>query len=80
VEEHRRAQRQRVYKAAQIAFNNRRASIDCVVRNLSDGGALLEVASPVGIPECFDLIVGGKVVVPCQVIWRKEKRIGVEFH
>jgi hypothetical protein len=75
VEEHRRTQRQRVYKAAQIAFNNRQASIDCVVRNLSNGGALLEVASPVGIPDWFDLIVGGKAVVPF-----KEKRIGVEFH
>jgi hypothetical protein len=70
---------QRVYKAAKIVFNDRRAAIDCVVRNLSDRGALLQVASPLGIPQTFDLVSGDSMVQPCRVLWWKEKQIAVEF-
>jgi hypothetical protein len=69
----------RVYKAAQIVFNDRRAAIDCIVRNLSDKGALLQVASPLGIPETFDLVCGDAMIRPCHVLWWKEKHIAVEF-
>jgi hypothetical protein len=31
--------------------------IDCTVRNLSDGGALLLVNSLIGIPDSFDLTI-----------------------
>jgi hypothetical protein len=70
---------QRVYKAAKIVFNDRRAAIDCVVRNLSDRGALLQVASPLGIPQSFDLVCGDTIAQPCHVLWCKEKQIAVEF-
>jgi hypothetical protein len=56
-----------------------RAAIDCVVRNLSDKGALLQVASPLGIPETFDLVCGDAMIRPCHVLWWKEKHIAVEF-
>jgi hypothetical protein len=69
----------RVYKAGKIVFNERRAAIDCVVRNLSDRGALLQVASPLGIPQTFDLVCGDTIAQPCQVLWCKEKQIAVEF-
>lgn len=51
-----RPPRHRVLKAASITFGGGSA-IDCIVRNLSDTGAALEVASPVGIPNEFVLIV-----------------------
>lgn len=56
----------------------RRWAISCAVRNLSDGGASLEVASPVGIPESIVLELDGSGR-RCRVIWRKDKRIGVRF-
>jgi hypothetical protein len=50
------------------------------VRNISDGGACLEVASPFGIPPDFDLhIAGNRAGQRCHAIWRTEKRIGVAF-
>ena len=54
--------------------------IDCTVRNLSQTGAALDVASPMGIPENFTLLVpsDGKQF-DCRVVWRKERRIGVVF-
>jgi hypothetical protein len=42
-------------KAGAIEFGG--SAIDCTVRNLSTTGAALDVPSPVGIPEEFDLVV-----------------------
>ena len=76
--EHRSAPRHRVLKAGTIEF--RGAGIDCTVRNLSETGAALEVASPLGIPAEFDLVVMAEHSRRhCRVVWRKEKRIGVAF-
>ena len=78
LENKRAAPRQRVLKAGTIEFNG--GAIDCVVRNLSQTGAALEVASPVGIPDQFNLLISGEHTgYRCQVAWRKEKRIGVAF-
>lgn len=74
--DHRSTTRHRVLKAATISFGG--GAISCAVRNLSDGGASLEVASPVGIPESIVLERDGDSR-RCRVIWRKEKRIGVRF-
>jgi PilZ domain len=79
VDHNRAAQRQRVLKTAVIEFNG--GTIDCVVRNVSETGAALEVESPVGIPSDFNLLIAGDRIKKhhCQVVWRKEKRIGVAF-
>ena len=79
MEEKRRVQRHRTLKAGSISFN-RAGGIDCRVRNLSPAGALLEVASQVGIPDDFTLVIEiDHVKQPCHVIWRTATRIGVEF-
>jgi hypothetical protein len=77
--ERRRVQRHRTLKAGSIAFN-RAGGIDCRVRNLSPVGACLEVASQVGIPDDFVLVIDtNHLTQPCHVIWRKEMRLGVAF-
>jgi hypothetical protein len=75
-DEHRIATRHRVLKAGSIQFGG--GSIDCTVRNISDTGAALDVTSPLGIPAQFTLVTDGNHL-PCRVVWRKEKRIGVAF-
>lgn len=76
--ENRSAQRRRVLKAGTIEFGG--GAIDCTVRNMSGTGAALDVSSPVGIPDRFNLILpaDGRHM-PCHVVWRKEKRIGIAF-
>jgi hypothetical protein len=70
--------RQRIYKAGTIEFD--RASIHCTIRNISERGAGLEVASPSGIPHEVTLnIVSRGVRHHCHIVWRREKRIGVAF-
>lgn len=55
MEEKRESLRTRVLKTGSISFGG--AAISCVVRNISALGALLEVQSPLGIPERFILVV-----------------------
>jgi PilZ domain len=77
-DEHRIAPRRRVLKAGSISFGG--GVIDCTVRNVSDTGAALEVVTPLYIPDRFMLIVqSDNIRRPCQVVWRKERRIGVTF-
>jgi hypothetical protein len=77
-EERRNKARHRVLKAGTIEFGG--GAIDCTVRNFSDTGAALDVTSPLGIPEHFTLNIKAEGVhLPCTVVWRKEKRIGVRF-
>ena len=78
MDERRTARRQRILKAGTISFGG--GAIDCTVRNLSDTGAALDVSSPVGIPAQFTLVVeADQSQRLCDVVWRKEKRIGVRF-
>lgn len=78
--ERRNTGRERTLKGARIAFHHDSSVIDCIVRNRSDTGACLQVASPLGIPDEFDLIANADDERrPCHVVWRTEKRIGVEF-
>ncbi len=78
MDEKRSAPRHKVLKGGAIEFGG--GVISCTVKNLAQAGAALEVASPVGIPDSFTLVIGAdEARFVCQVIWRKEKRIGVEF-
>jgi hypothetical protein len=80
MDERRKVQRRRTLKAGTINFN-RAAGVDCRVRNLSPAGACLEVASQIGIPDDFVLVVEvDHVKAPCHVIWRTATRLGVTFH
>ena len=76
--ENREDPRSRMLKGASITFDG--GAIDCTVRNISASGAALDVASPLGIPQEFFLVVPvDNLRQHCRVVWRKEKRIGVAF-
>jgi hypothetical protein len=77
-EDRRGAARQRVIKGAQIILSPGTV-LDCTVRDISATSARLKIASPVGIPDTFDLIIPGNAARPCRVVWRKPDQIGVEF-
>lgn len=74
MDERRKVPRHRTLKAGHIAFN-RAGTIDCRVGNLSPAGACLEVASQIGIPDRFVLVVEtDHLQQPCHVIWRSATR------
>ena len=79
MENTRTKQRRRVLKSGKIGFNGGGA-IDCVIRDMSERGACLKVASPVGVPDAFELVLDDNGYSrPCRVKWRKATQIGVEF-
>jgi hypothetical protein len=77
--EKRTVPRHRVLKRGSLAFNGGGA-MDCIVRNLSQTGARIEIASPVGVPEVFTLVIEtDHFKRRCHAIWSSERRIGVAF-
>jgi len=53
----------------------------CVVSNVSDAGARIEVEDVDTVPDCFPLLLAlnGKVRRACRVVWRKPNQLGVKF-
>jgi PilZ domain-containing protein len=53
----------------------------CVIIDMSETGAQLEVPPDVAVPGEFVLLIGGNSHVQrlCKLVWRTGKRIGVEF-
>ena len=68
-------------KAAVISFDDgQKRTIMCVIRDISDGGAGLTVATTDGIPDQFVLTVKGEEEGrACTVRWRQPNRLGISF-
>jgi len=79
VEERRTERRVRALKGGHIVFNHSASVIDCRIRNLSPHGALLEVASVVGVPDRFELRFEDGARRRCAVRRRSATQLGVVF-
>jgi len=50
------------------------------VRNISQTGARIDIASPVGVPEVFTLVIEvDHFMRRCHAVWSNERHIGVAF-
>jgi hypothetical protein len=54
---------------------------DCVVRDVSAGGARLLVKDPGSLPRSFLLLISqsGNVTRRCEVVWTRQNQVGVRF-
>ncbi len=77
--EGRASTRKRTLLGAKIIFNDGHSVFDCIVRNLSDTGAMIQMENPLSAPGVFDLRLSDERVLPCEVRWRKINSLGVEF-
>ena len=75
--ERRIAPRRDTYIEATISIGF--SKLPCIVRNVSDSGAKLEVAKVNAVPDRFTLNVPGHHPQPCRVVWRALKEIGVAY-
>jgi PilZ domain len=79
-DEGRSATRRRMLKAGFIAYNDRRSTLACTVRDLSSTGAHLRVTASASAPDTFDLIIElDGFEVSCCVVWRTTTDVGVRF-
>ena len=74
------AARIRTFLKGMVYFDNRRASAECTIRDLSDTGARLLFASPVSVPDNIELHIPQKqTTCPARVRRREYNEIGVSF-
>jgi hypothetical protein len=80
MQEQRRSARTHVFKAAQLLMLGRGNVAGCTVRDLSAGGACIEIARVTEVPRFFELSFDWfRSYRRCEVRWRSETRIGVAF-
>lgn len=71
--------RVRTLKSAQIIYNNWNCITDCVILNVSDGGAAIQLRDFIDIPENFLLKTQYGSTRTCEVCWRHGKKLGIRF-
>ena len=75
-----RANRHDVFRIGEIVNPGAPGGLDCLVRNTSDSGALIEVATTDTVPERFHLRVSQRGLDrACQVTRRTAHLLGVAF-
>lgn len=80
IENKRRSVRMRTMKGANLALPGSASVFSCVMRNLSEHGALVELPSTIGVPAAVILQTqDGTLNRHCRVVWRTETRLGLEF-
>ena len=77
-EEKRKHQRTEINEPAYVSAGG--SVMRCVIRNISPDGAAIDVENPAFVPSQFRLVMArDSSTHDCQVIWIREKRIGLAF-
>ena len=77
--ERRQYERAHVLRRARIVYRRGWSSLDCVVLDLSSGGARIKVGAMLGFPERFELRIDSGPVREAVVRYRAADATGVEF-
>lgn len=74
------AERVRSFLRAQIIFNNRMTTIDCIVKNISATGARVALDETLAVPTEFDIYIPQhRRSHHARLVWRDRESIGVDF-
>ncbi len=75
-----RERRQRVLKKAIASYNDRKITVECLVRDLSVSGVKLKLTTQLPLPDNFLLeIPMDGIEALCEVRWRRGDTIGAVF-
>ena len=79
MQERRKRPRMRVLKSAKFILG-RSSVFDCVVRDLTNLGAGIDIPNAIDLPEAFEMTFDdGRSIRPCRLVWRTLSKTGVEF-
>ena len=71
--------RHRVFKGGRLAFNSG-GSVECTVRNISPGGARVDLTSAITLPEQLTLLIAADHFKRrCHPVWAYDTHVGVAF-
>ena len=80
MQDRRQSVRDKVFYGAVAEINERGSTMDCVVRNISEGGACVEFGDAVHLPEEINLSVARKGrSFLARLIWRQANKVGLAF-
>lgn len=80
MQERRNAVRQRTFLGGVVVFNERASTTECIVRNLSPGGARVSFCETQTIPDRFELSIERKKCCrPARIAWRGPAEAGLIF-
>jgi hypothetical protein len=78
--ERRSSSRQKSFLQGRIFFNNRRTSVDCLIRDFSERGARLKFTGMTATPDVVELYIPNRdESYRAKVEWRNADEIGVGF-
>jgi hypothetical protein len=78
--ERRQDTRKKSFLRGRIFFNNRRSSIDCLIRDISPIGCRLIFSDSVSVPDIVDLYIPQKEqTLQAHVQWRHGDEVGIAF-
>ena len=69
----------RTLKGGQIIYNNANCIADCLILNMSDGGASLQATDAIDLPIHITLKEKQGKSYKCEVCWQHGKKLGVRF-
>ena len=69
----------RTLKGGQIIYNNANCIADCLILNMSDGGASLQATDAIDLPIHVTLKEKQGKSYKCEVCWQHGKKLGVRF-
>ena len=69
----------RTLKGGQIIYNNANCVADCLILNLSDGGAALQATDAIILPNRITLKQNQGKSYQCEICWQHGKKLGVRF-
>ena len=79
MQERRKRPRMRVLKSAKFILG-KSSVFDCVVRDLTNVGAGIDIPNAIGLPEVLEMTFDdGRSIRSCRLVWRTLSKTGVEF-
>ena len=69
----------RTLKGGQIVYNNANCVADCLILNMSDGGAALQATDAIDLPTRVTLKDKQGKSRDCEVCWQHGRKLGVRF-
>ena len=77
--EHRASQRRRTLKQGKIVLSDWQV-LDCLIRDMSETGARLEIGGVTELPKAFRLLVASSnLLYPVDLAWQAGLGVGVRF-
>jgi hypothetical protein len=78
--EARRARRQRTLLRGKLAYGSAAFSVDCVISDLSETGARVQVQAGATVPEQVYLVhLRTRTAYESKVVWHRDNFVGLEF-